>query len=766
MSCNCQNTSTDGKKFPCTCDDFVFPQPLEIGAGLMDIPRQIAGFPEFRRAMLYAVRSKTPLASWHATKPDDMGLMLLEMWAYVCDTLAFYDKIIAEEIYIGTANQQSSLRKLVALLGYLPAPAVAAIAKIAAKASGRQPVKIPMGTSFRSGAFDGNPPQIFELDKNALIDPFANDWLVSAPHIAVVAADGIDHLFVLAKITPKEGAQLLLIDTTDHSKNIGLLVQQVVLVTDTNGNRYTKISFTGPTNLRKGKLLSELQLMMPSGAANIIKMLNTATRGIVELDVISRQIKVGDFVLVSGTRDIRWFQILLFGQTTTTGPQNTVTINGNVFLSPGISTTGTALELDDRVTDMARGNIFIEAGTAPDWSNALLSQLILHYGMQSVGTITDLTKSTLAPANAVSFAGTAEVTANDPLSGEFLMQDVNSNGALVTGTVNFSNFLADLSLDNGQGWSPDLSLPVHVFGNVLTISRGQTVSGEVLGNGDASSGNQTFKLQKKPLTYLFAPSAENNQGVKNTLAVYVNNIRWSEVPSYYGHSDTEQIYIVRQNDAGESLVIFGDGIRGQRLPTGTSNIVANYRYGAGRASPPAGSINQIGKAVKGLQSISNTIAAYAGADAEEGSRMRVYAPKSALILGRAVSIDDVEAVALAFPGVITAQTEWRWDKTALSPVIHVWYIGDPSLAANLFIRLTDLMDPTMHIHVKNAGSVTVSLSVSVDIDPRYVTADVVTAVQSALLDSEKGLLATGNLGIGKPLFRSQLFEAVYWCREP
>jgi hypothetical protein len=45
----------------------------------------------------------------------------------------------------------------------------------------------------------------------------------------------------------------------------------------------------------------------------------------------------------------------------------------------------------------------------------------------------------------------------------------------------------------------------------------------------------------------------------------------------------------------------------------------------------------------------------------------------------------------------------------------------------------------------------------VDTDSRYVADDVRTAVRNALA---AGLLATGALGIGNPLFRSQLFEAV------
>ena len=39
----------------CPCDCLVYPAPLQIPAGLNTIRRQIAGFPEFRRAMLAAI---------------------------------------------------------------------------------------------------------------------------------------------------------------------------------------------------------------------------------------------------------------------------------------------------------------------------------------------------------------------------------------------------------------------------------------------------------------------------------------------------------------------------------------------------------------------------------------------------------------------------------------------------------------------------------------------------------------------------------------
>ena len=186
----------------CICDDFRFPPETSIYAGLTEIPRQVGTFAEFRRALLRAISIRTTaslenhplwslrflierdrdglretlaaIGNWRGRHPEDFGMMLLEMWAYVCDLTSFYDDVLAHESYVRTARRRESLRKLVAPLGYIPRPAVAALAELAAFADGRKVVSLPVGTAFRSGAFDGNPPQVFELDTLTTIHPLLN----------------------------------------------------------------------------------------------------------------------------------------------------------------------------------------------------------------------------------------------------------------------------------------------------------------------------------------------------------------------------------------------------------------------------------------------------------------------------------------------------------------------------------------------------------------------------------------------------------------
>jgi hypothetical protein len=173
-----------------------------------------------------------------------------------------------------------------------------------------------------------------------------------------------------------------------------------------------------------------------------------------------------------------------------------------------------------------------------------------------------------------------------------------------------------LTLDAGVPWTEPLAAPVALYGNVITASRGESVNGEWLGTGDASVPGQSFKLKKSPLTYLAA-----GPGLASTLRVYANGVQWTEAPSFFGIAGDARVYIVRENDDGESMVTFGDGVRGSRLATG-SGVIAYYRFGAGEAAPPAGSIKALAKPVPGLSSVRNPVAASGGEDAESSTRLR------------------------------------------------------------------------------------------------------------------------------------------------
>ncbi len=761
MSC----TQCTGKKnaasqvnYPCPCDRFVFPSPLNIGAGLDKLPRQVGTFPEFRRAMLRDLRKEavevidstntlievTPLSGWRARKNDDYGIMLLEMWAYVCDCLSFYDEVLANEAYLRTCALQPDLRRLVALLGYLPRPAVGSVVDLAALAEGRLRVQLPAGTAFRSGAFDGNPPQVFELDQNTFIHPFTNRLGIVPPHNGTVQQDSPDTLLVDLKGEIKENDIVLLVNNAIASQNSCLQVKKLEKHTGLDNRQYNRITFTTPSNLKKGALLENLRLMKPVSSTGLWTKSDTGVsiNGTkITLNAVNQQVKPGDVIMLVYPNLKQWFTVVTVKEVSRPlAATNTVTVNKNVFTLQGIGSPVTELTLNAVVTNADPGEITV------------------YYGMQPIATIIDEPNPTLSSTDHVSFSALVETPVENYRPTSFLLQDKNTLGTSIEGSINFEN--QTLSATGIESWKQPLTLPVNAYGNVITASRGEKVENEKMGSGNASVAGQSFKLKKKPLTYHLAPTADNDQGVKSSLAVYVNGIKWSEVNSFYGKGEYDQVYIVRQNDQGESLVTFGDGIRGQRLPSGTDNVICSYRFGAGAACPPAGSVNQISKPVKGLQSVNNILPAYGGADAEEAATMRTYAPKSALILGRIVSIKDMEAVAASFPGVRAVKAEWRWDSGKQRASAHLYYIGSDALKAPLSQRIRNLSDPSTPIKVEPARAVRFFINLSVSINPKFLEKDVISALFSSLLNPGSGILSPENIGIGKPLYRSRVFEAV------
>jgi hypothetical protein len=773
MSCiYCANKNKEtATQYPCLCDQFVHPEPLNIGAGLNKLPRQIATFHEFRRALLKDIKAEKvelidsnnvlvniiPLANWRARDKDDYGIMLLEMWAYICDSLSFYDEVLANEAYLRTSFLRPNLRKLIALLGYLPRPAVGSVVELAAIADGRLQLKLPAGTAFRSGAFDGNPPQIFELTDEAIIHPFTNKMGITAPHQGIVLTSHPISLLAELKSEIKEEAMLLLINKADSKQNKALQVKTVEKYTGIDNRQYNKISFTVATALRKGALLKDLQLLKPTlqaGLWTINQKADSIKNTKITLNVLSQQIKSGEYILMAYRTQYRWFKVAAVAEVMRTSiASNEIKVNGNSFTVPGIQVPVTELTLQEQVNSTSG-----KKSRDTIWDKGEIAEIIVYFGMQLNANIVDEPNAFLTASDLLFFDKTLEIPVENYNPQRFLMQDKNTLGAGVDGSIAYDE--NKLTLNQGSNWTTALTLPVDVYGNVITATRGETVNIEKMGSGNASLASQTFKLKKKPLSYYPSPTTSNDNSVKNSLTIYVDGILWSEVNSFYGMTENDQVYIVRQNDEGESQITFGDGIRGQRLPSGTDNIICNYRFGAEAACPPAGSVSQISKPVKGLRSVKNFLAAYGGADAEEAENMRRYAPKSALILGRVVSMQDMTALASSFPGVRAVQTEWRWDKNKQRASAHIFYIGDAGIRASLSQRIRSVSDPSTPITVETALSRPLFISINVKIDPRYLEEDVIKQLRETLTDTVSGLLAPENIGIGLPLYRSSIFENI------
>ena len=753
----------------CPCDQATdFPQALseqDIPAGLDTLPRQIGGFPEFRRAMLTALTEHHALADWKARDEDDLGVMLLEMWAYICDILSFYDEVIANENYLRTAKLRPSLRKLTGLLGYLPRPAVAASVVMNTLMEGRKQITLTAGTAFRSEAFDDEAPQVFELDASTHVHPLNNAWKLSAQRPSVLASGSSYDYFLLQEENKKLQKKDHVLFYIGGSHSVHEVVKKSKITAE-DDERYIQLDIEPTLSLSADAVIADIEIISPNHSVGLwtigtspSPIMNSSTELV--LDGVYRQIKAGQKILVSKADEYRWFELTEVSSTMmdiTTGGEYIVDNDDGdpvTLTVPVVQAPATTLTLDVSLNHSSR-----KAGGASNWSNSDAGELIVHYNMVRVGEWTSLKETEFDSESELVAAAVRDKRIETPQDAaspsNFILQDVNGNSVKGNGSLDYSS--GDLNFQADE-WEQALLPPVKVLGNVINASRGESVKDEVLGSGDASVTNQSFRLKKNPLTYLSTPSSDDERGVSTTLNVWVDGIQWQEVSSFYGCDENDEVYIVRQNDAEESEVIFGDGIRGKRLPSGLDNITASYRFGAGAAVPPANTINQLAKPIKNLTAVNNPFAATGGDDAEVPERIREYAPQSALLLGRAVSVQDFIAATAGMPGVSAVHAQWFWNNKRQRPVIQIWYIGT-SDSSTLLTALRNLADPMMALDVDQADPVPLNLSFDVEVDEAYIEVDVITEITNTLLDDYEGMLSERNIGIGKPLFRSQLYAAI------
>jgi hypothetical protein len=763
----------------CPCDRFEFPPRLYIAAGLPHLPRQIASFPEFRRAILHDIGGNPALKDWRGRQPDDFGVMLIEMWAYVCDAIAFYDKVFADETYVRTALRRESLSALIALLGYRPRPAVASMVDLVALAEGRRAVTLPAGTAFRSEAFDGHPPQVFELTEEAVIHPLSNQWMLQPRRPSTFGPLALSRNFLLCAsgsvMAKKDDVVLVRIGTAAFPR----IVQQVSEHDGADGARYTRVALDSPFNLPANTPVSNVRLMKPSltaglwphdfdlsgpfslGGGLVVVPGGSTLKPYAHLDAVYRAVHAEQDVVFGVKNILSARRILGTAQSPrTVTPASSTSFKdaaNNTITVPISKTTTpvTKLTLDFHLDSLLGITAGSPGGSGGPFASADVSDIVVHLGFIAAGTVTVEASTTLADNDPLRVPLPVEKPIDADPPGRFQLEDRNQTGAAVDGSLDYSS--GSLALGQNSGWDPALTGPVRLFGNVITATRGETVRDELLGFGDATQASQTFNLKKSPLTYLPAPGTDN--GVAAALKVFVDGVLWNEVRSFFNVPATAHAYIVRQNDDGESLVTFGDGVRASRLSSG-ARVTAWYRFGAEAAKPPAGGIHQIARPAKGLSSIRNPVAARGGADAEPPEQLRRYAPRSALLLRRAVSLADLEAAAAAADGVRNVRAEWHWNPIRQTPVAQIFYVGDPAIRSLLLQRLHGLTEPGTQIDVAAAVAVPATLAIQVAIDPAHLEPRVLAEVRARLMDPIAGLLSPDRIGIGLALFRSRICEFV------
>jgi len=807
----------------CPCEATQDPQVVTNAPGLAAISYRVDDFTGFRRALLTPLDGEQSLGPWRPA-PGDLGLQMLEWWAYLADILTFYNERIANESYLGTAQFPDSIAGLVGLLGYAPAPGLGATGQVGAIRTTTRPAEplvIPAGMQISSTATPGVPAQTFEVAAAGTF-PGASDVFATLPPQPdlCVTAGGPASVLLAGKVTgAKPGDQLVLVNTdwdgTDDNWS-QVTVDTVSQETDPGtGTVNTRVAFTSaavwgttqgpdvtePTpdiridstvaavearsfNLgllggwMRGALAApaatprqatDYRLLKPTAAASLWNQGSTSsiaepvsgagTPVTVNLSAAVRSIQPGDLLLFDG------------------GTQAPSVLTSVCTISDGMATVpfpqpqpqaAEAAELLRRrrqlpppppiVITQSMLTVATDVPGTLKGFNCDPSVVAVRYGFRDVGTVIANPVGTLSSLPAT--VCVPDTFTLQPATSMALLEDPTGAGTLVTVAPSVTPAgTAALAIGAApsmpSSFDPPLMVPVRLLFDLVAVSRGSTVASETLGSGNAAVANQSFTLKKSPLTYL-----ASGAGLSSTLQVFVDQIRWSEVPSLYNQPSGAQVYVVQRNPDLSATVRFGDGVDGARLTTGNGNVVATYRYGSGAASPPAGRLTTIVGRQANLAAIHNPVAVSGGADPQSPADVKTNAPASVFSFGRAISAEDYEVVASQAAGVSRAKAYWTFDAGTQRTLVKIYVNDDADGVATASRALAGADDPNRPVSVTAAQAIDVRVACTLLVAANRVVDDVVAAATAAFCDPGSGAFSPSQMGIGQWLYRSHVEAAL------
>ena len=230
--------------------------------GLSQIAYRVGDWAQFKSSMLDLLSTLPSLVRLKTRSDDDFTIALLDSFAVICDILTFYSERGANEHYLGTATDIISMQELAKLVGYKPAPGVAAGTVLAITVQSPPPqlpgspaqipapllvppiVPVTAGLQAQSVPDPGQQPVTFETveDIQARWSWNALSVRTTLPVAAVQANTNPDHLRLQGLLGSISTGDWLLV-VINQGQYVGL--NRVATVTLDNATRTTLVTFDG-----------------------------------------------------------------------------------------------------------------------------------------------------------------------------------------------------------------------------------------------------------------------------------------------------------------------------------------------------------------------------------------------------------------------------------------------------------------------------------------------------------------------------------------
>lgn len=752
MSGPMSGPGTCGEGCGCGCDPAVpqTPEPVTNAPGLSAIGYRVARHGSVKGAILRGLSDHDlpALAGLGARDDADPTIALADGFASMADVLTFYNERIAHESFLRTATERMSVVELSRLIGCRPDPGVAADAWLAftveeARTLPRrpaEPVQVHVGTQVQSVPGQDETPVTYETvapivaraEWNA-VPPVRDAWPTTLQGRTSLTLAGTGHRLA-------RGDRLLLLGPTRAAQASGTdwAVRALADVDEDAGRNTTTVAWESAVGTAipvAGATVHVFRLRAPMYGHNAPDPRLMSTSG-TQLESLA-DVSAGtwdDFGLPTAHVDLDqaysevvtggWLLVQQAGVTSHLAQATAVAYPSRSDY--GLAAKVTRVSLDNALAD---GDGFTRRECAV---RAASEQLPL-----APDELTDAVEG-----DEVVLAAEVPLVAGQPLAihgpphGSALGAPVVSEVALVgegADAVAIADDRTTVRLATPLARSYDRAASTF-NANVAPATEGTSV-GEVLGSGDATAAGQTFVLKQKPLTWTADAS-----GRESALAVRVDGVLWHRRSTLFEAGPDERVYVLETRDDGTTLVRFGDGVEGARLPTGQANVRADYRTGLGEhGNVRAGQVTTLLSRPLGITAVTNPAAATGGEDPEPLDQARRNAPVTVRTLDRVVSLLDVEDFARAHPGITKASAAWVPAGVARGVVLTVTGPGGSVIDAaaptlpRLRTALRDAGDPKLPLALLSHRPVPLTIVLRVLPHPDHVTETVLAGVRAGLL---------------------------------
>ncbi|KOV88200.1 hypothetical protein ADL01_02315 [Streptomyces sp. NRRL WC-3618] len=636
---------------------------------------------------LAELSQQLPALITHST--DDPAVALLDAWASVADIVAFYQERIANEGYLRTATERRSVLELARSIGYELRPGAVSTAYLAFTVEDAPGAPghavVPAGTPVQSIPGQGELPQTFETGAE-LRAVAEHNAIRLRQHRPQQVGSGTTRLHLAGTATGLRPGDALLIRSAAEPKAWQFRILHTVepLPTDPTGRPPTTV-----VGWDQG-------LDLPSSALVEVHALRLRASifGHNAPDWRTMPAPVREsYLAAAGQRGTAVFDQAQFDEAhvapATQWP-------GFALTDPSNGDDGPVIELDAAYPALLPGSwLVLRAPGVPDElyqvlaadqsaaADFTLTSTTTRLRLRGTGKASQFDRRATVVHTQSERLELADEPVTAPVTGSTLRLErpvTLTPGApvVVTGTTDqgvqtTAVHLIDAVTDAGTSIVLDRPLEhpldpasVLLLGNVVAATAGQTTE-EVLGSGDGRSTHQRFALLHKDLAHVPAPTAS---GVRDTLAVQVDGVTWTEASSLFPLGPHDRSYVVRIQDDATATVVFGDGERGARLPSGQENVRATYRTAIGpQGNVGAGSLSLLVKRPLGIRAVDNPLAATGGTAPERPDDVRTRAPLTVRTFDRVVSLADHEAFARNFAGIAKARATVL--RPAPTPFLHL-----------------------------------------------------------------------------------------------